>query len=196
MASNVTVIGKTTRIRGRVTGAGDLEVQGFVEGEIAVAALPDVHAARRDGGRDARSFWANAGRCGPGARPGGKGAHPVASRAALLHVDRPVPHRRLQAAGRRVAQRRAGAPGRHRQRHRVERDPARRHLDHHRGRHPRAPPRPRPAALPSHGPSAPTYRPASATPRSRRSSARSTRRRRPGCCAHAGYSLPRCRRGC
>jgi cytoskeletal protein CcmA (bactofilin family) len=36
MATNVTVIGRTTRVRGRVTGAVDLEVQGFVEGEIAV----------------------------------------------------------------------------------------------------------------------------------------------------------------
>jgi len=36
MAANVTVIGKATRVRGRVTGAVDLEVQGFVEGEIAV----------------------------------------------------------------------------------------------------------------------------------------------------------------
>src|SRR5580692_6794255 len=37
MAGNVSIIGKTTRIRGRVTGAVDLEVQGFVDGEIAVA---------------------------------------------------------------------------------------------------------------------------------------------------------------
>jgi cytoskeletal protein CcmA (bactofilin family) len=37
MASNVSVIGRTTRVRGRVTGAVDLEVQGFVEGEIAVS---------------------------------------------------------------------------------------------------------------------------------------------------------------
>jgi cytoskeletal protein CcmA (bactofilin family) len=36
MAANVTVIGRTTRIRGRVTGSVDLEVQGFIEGEIAV----------------------------------------------------------------------------------------------------------------------------------------------------------------
>jgi cytoskeletal protein CcmA (bactofilin family) len=36
MASNVSVIGRTTRVRGRVTGAVDLEVQGYVEGEIAV----------------------------------------------------------------------------------------------------------------------------------------------------------------
>ena len=36
MAANVTVIGRTTRVRGRVTGSVDLEVQGFVEGDIAV----------------------------------------------------------------------------------------------------------------------------------------------------------------
>jgi cytoskeletal protein CcmA (bactofilin family) len=36
MAANVTIIGKTTRVRGRVTGAVDLEVQGYVEGDIAV----------------------------------------------------------------------------------------------------------------------------------------------------------------
>jgi cytoskeletal protein CcmA (bactofilin family) len=36
MATNVTVIGRATRIRGRVTGGGDLEIQGFVDGEVAV----------------------------------------------------------------------------------------------------------------------------------------------------------------
>ncbi|HLK36861.1 MAG TPA: polymer-forming cytoskeletal protein [Polyangiaceae bacterium] len=36
MANHVTVIGRTTRVRGRVTGAADLDVRGFVEGEIAV----------------------------------------------------------------------------------------------------------------------------------------------------------------
>jgi cytoskeletal protein CcmA (bactofilin family) len=36
MAANVSVIGRTTRIRGRVTGEVDLDVQGFVDGEIAV----------------------------------------------------------------------------------------------------------------------------------------------------------------
>jgi cytoskeletal protein CcmA (bactofilin family) len=36
MAANVSIIGKTTRIRGRVTGAVDLEVHGLVDGEIAV----------------------------------------------------------------------------------------------------------------------------------------------------------------
>jgi len=37
MASNVTIIGRATRVRGRLTGAADLDVQGFVEGEIAVS---------------------------------------------------------------------------------------------------------------------------------------------------------------
>jgi cytoskeletal protein CcmA (bactofilin family) len=37
MAANVSIIGRTTRIRGRVSGDVDLEVQGFVEGEIAVS---------------------------------------------------------------------------------------------------------------------------------------------------------------
>jgi cytoskeletal protein CcmA (bactofilin family) len=36
MAANVSIIGRTTRIRGRVTGDVDLEVQGFVDGEITV----------------------------------------------------------------------------------------------------------------------------------------------------------------
>lgn len=36
MASSVSVIGRTTRIRGRVTGSVDLEVQGLVDGEISV----------------------------------------------------------------------------------------------------------------------------------------------------------------
>jgi cytoskeletal protein CcmA (bactofilin family) len=36
MAANASIIGRTTRIRGRVSGAVDLEVQGFVDGEIAV----------------------------------------------------------------------------------------------------------------------------------------------------------------
>jgi cytoskeletal protein CcmA (bactofilin family) len=35
-ASNLSVIGRTARVRGRVTGAVDLEVQGYVEGEISV----------------------------------------------------------------------------------------------------------------------------------------------------------------
>jgi cytoskeletal protein CcmA (bactofilin family) len=36
MADNITVIGKATRVRGRLTGKADLDVQGFVEGEITV----------------------------------------------------------------------------------------------------------------------------------------------------------------
>jgi cytoskeletal protein CcmA (bactofilin family) len=36
MASNVSVIGRTTRVRGRVTGAVDIEIQGFVEGDVTV----------------------------------------------------------------------------------------------------------------------------------------------------------------
>jgi|HubBroStandDraft_6_1064221.scaffolds.fasta_scaffold108239_2 cytoskeletal protein CcmA (bactofilin family) len=44
MAANMTIIGRTTRIRGRVTGAVDLEVQGFVEGEIAVGGDVTVDA--------------------------------------------------------------------------------------------------------------------------------------------------------
>ncbi len=44
MATNVTIIGRTTRVRGRVTGAVDLEVQGFVEGEIAVGGDVTVDA--------------------------------------------------------------------------------------------------------------------------------------------------------
>jgi cytoskeletal protein CcmA (bactofilin family) len=36
MAQNVTIIGRAARIRGRITGAADLELHGFVEGEIAV----------------------------------------------------------------------------------------------------------------------------------------------------------------
>jgi cytoskeletal protein CcmA (bactofilin family) len=35
-AQNASIIGKTTRVRGRVTGDADLEVQGWVDGEIAV----------------------------------------------------------------------------------------------------------------------------------------------------------------
>jgi cytoskeletal protein CcmA (bactofilin family) len=34
--ATTTVIGRTTRVRGRVTGGVDLDVQGFVEGEISV----------------------------------------------------------------------------------------------------------------------------------------------------------------
>ncbi len=35
-SSNLSVIGRAARVRGRITGAVDLEVQGFVEGEISV----------------------------------------------------------------------------------------------------------------------------------------------------------------
>src|SRR5258708_36181627 len=45
MAANVSIIGKTTRIRGRVTGDGDLEVQGLVDGEIAVGGDVTVDAS-------------------------------------------------------------------------------------------------------------------------------------------------------
>jgi cytoskeletal protein CcmA (bactofilin family) len=44
MATNVTVIGRTTRVRGHVTGATDLDVQGFVEGDIAVGGDVTVDA--------------------------------------------------------------------------------------------------------------------------------------------------------
>ncbi len=44
MAANVTVIGRTTRVHGRLTGASDLEVQGFVEGEIVVGGDVTVDA--------------------------------------------------------------------------------------------------------------------------------------------------------
>jgi cytoskeletal protein CcmA (bactofilin family) len=44
MAANVSVIGRSTRVRGRVTGAVDLEVQGFVDGEIAVGGDVTVDA--------------------------------------------------------------------------------------------------------------------------------------------------------
>jgi cytoskeletal protein CcmA (bactofilin family) len=37
MAANESIIGRTTRVRGRVTGAVDLLVLGFVDGEIAVS---------------------------------------------------------------------------------------------------------------------------------------------------------------
>jgi cytoskeletal protein CcmA (bactofilin family) len=44
MAANVSVIGRTTRVRGRVTGDVDLEVLGFVDGEIAVSGDVTVDA--------------------------------------------------------------------------------------------------------------------------------------------------------
>jgi cytoskeletal protein CcmA (bactofilin family) len=37
MADNTTVIGKATRVRGRLTGKADVDVQGFIEGEITVS---------------------------------------------------------------------------------------------------------------------------------------------------------------
>jgi cytoskeletal protein CcmA (bactofilin family) len=36
MAANVSIIGRGTKVQGRVSGAVDLEVRGFVDGEIAV----------------------------------------------------------------------------------------------------------------------------------------------------------------
>jgi cytoskeletal protein CcmA (bactofilin family) len=36
MPPNVTIIGRATRVRGRVTGAASLEIRGLVEGEVAV----------------------------------------------------------------------------------------------------------------------------------------------------------------
>ncbi len=44
MANPVSVIGRTTRVRGRVTGAVDLEISGFVDGEIAVGGDVTVDA--------------------------------------------------------------------------------------------------------------------------------------------------------
>jgi cytoskeletal protein CcmA (bactofilin family) len=44
MAASVTIIGRTARVRGRVTGEGDLEVQGYVEGEISVGGDVTVDA--------------------------------------------------------------------------------------------------------------------------------------------------------
>src|SRR6202047_2803227 len=42
--ANLSIIGRSARVRGRVTGAVDLEVQGFVEGEIAVGGDVTVDA--------------------------------------------------------------------------------------------------------------------------------------------------------
>ncbi len=36
-AANVTVIGRSSRVRGNLTGEGDLEIQGFVGGDVAVS---------------------------------------------------------------------------------------------------------------------------------------------------------------
>jgi cytoskeletal protein CcmA (bactofilin family) len=44
MAENVTVIGRSARVRGRVTGSEDLEVRGFVDGEITVTGDVTVDA--------------------------------------------------------------------------------------------------------------------------------------------------------
>ena len=44
MPAKVSVIGRSTRIHGRVTGVGDVEVQGFVEGEVAVSGDVTVDA--------------------------------------------------------------------------------------------------------------------------------------------------------
>jgi cytoskeletal protein CcmA (bactofilin family) len=44
MATKVSVIGRSTRVRGRVTGAADLEVSGFVDGEIVVGGDVTVDA--------------------------------------------------------------------------------------------------------------------------------------------------------
>ncbi len=44
MAANASIIGRTTRVRGRVTGAVDLHVEGFVDGEIAVSGDVTVDA--------------------------------------------------------------------------------------------------------------------------------------------------------
>lgn len=44
MANSASVIGRTTKVRGRVTGAVDLHVEGFVDGEIAVSGDVTVDA--------------------------------------------------------------------------------------------------------------------------------------------------------
>lgn len=44
MAANASIIGRTTKVRGRVTGAVDLHVEGFVDGEIAVSGDVTVDA--------------------------------------------------------------------------------------------------------------------------------------------------------
>jgi cytoskeletal protein CcmA (bactofilin family) len=50
MAGNPSVIGRTTRVRGRITGDVDLDVQGFVDGEIAVGGDVTVDAQGMVGG--------------------------------------------------------------------------------------------------------------------------------------------------
>ena len=44
MANSASVIGRTTKVRGRVTGAVDLHVEGFVDGEISVSGDVTVDA--------------------------------------------------------------------------------------------------------------------------------------------------------
>src|SRR5580658_8189318 len=44
MADTVTVIGRAARVRGRVVGDGDFEVEGFVSGEITVSGNVTVEA--------------------------------------------------------------------------------------------------------------------------------------------------------
>jgi cytoskeletal protein CcmA (bactofilin family) len=50
MAAHPSVIGRTTRVRGRITGEVDLEVQGFVDGEIAVGGDVTIDAQGMVGG--------------------------------------------------------------------------------------------------------------------------------------------------
>src|ERR1700683_5467911 len=50
MTAHPSVIGRTTRVRGRITGEGDLDVQGFVDGEIAVGGDVTIDAQGMVGG--------------------------------------------------------------------------------------------------------------------------------------------------
>jgi cytoskeletal protein CcmA (bactofilin family) len=50
MAAPPSVIGRTTRVRGRITGEVDLDVQGFVDGEIAVGGDVTIDAHGMVGG--------------------------------------------------------------------------------------------------------------------------------------------------
>jgi cytoskeletal protein CcmA (bactofilin family) len=50
MAAQPSVIGRTTRVRGRITGEVDLDVQGFVDGEIAVGGDVTIDAHGMVGG--------------------------------------------------------------------------------------------------------------------------------------------------
>jgi cytoskeletal protein CcmA (bactofilin family) len=45
MASNVTIIGRATRVRGRLVGGADVEILGFVEGEISVGGDVTIEAS-------------------------------------------------------------------------------------------------------------------------------------------------------